>query len=393
MRRAPPTTTIVLPDSGGDVESQAEGVDSAPALTARAVRPPRQPARWLVRSVACLITIAAVAATTGLVVLRGSSQAGPAVPGSPVAAPVERRTVQDVVLTRGTVGGRPLGTVLSSGSGRVTGIPVQAGSVVTAGLKVLEIDGSAVIAVPGVFPFWRELREGMTGRDVRQMKAFLRSEKLRPGSDDETFSPQATAALLAWQKTHELPADGVLRPTVVLAGQWPARAQTLKVALGDFVSPGTPLVDLTGTDSVVNLELTPADRGRLQPGLPVSVTIPDLPQNVRGTLAEVSPVPTKSTDPNQTKETFAARVALPADAAPPVNGTAVRVRIVIREAKDVPVVPVVAIRTEGTGQPAVLVRSAGSQQVRTVVTGVQEGAFVEVRSGLAVGELVVLDLG
>lgn len=350
--------------------------------------PPRR--RRLTRSVAGLLAAVAVGATLTLIVVRGSSSDEPSPKAVALTAPVERRTVQDVVLSRGTVGGRRLGTVLSAGAGRVTGISVQAGSVVTSGSKVLEIDGSAVVAVSAASPFWRELREGMEGPDVRQMKAFLRSEKFDPGPDDQTFRAQTTTALGGWQRAHELSVDGVLRPSVVLAAPWPARAQ-VKVALGDFVAPGTPLADLVGTDSVVNLELTSADRGRVQPGLPALVSVPGEQSPVPGSLAEVSSVVTKSADATQSKDTFSALVSLPPDP-PRANGTAVRVRIVIREAKDVAVVPVAAIRTDGGGLPAVLVPNGGGQQLRPVVTGVQEAAFVEVKSGLAPGELVVLDL-
>jgi peptidoglycan hydrolase-like protein with peptidoglycan-binding domain len=339
--------------------------------------------------------VAVIAVTLGVVALRGAAtddDAGTEVPEATVAP--ERRTLRDVVITRGTLGGRPLGTLLSAGSGRVTGITAAPGAVVDPGAEVLAEDGVPVIAVAGTFPFWRELSADAQGEDVQQMKSFLRAEGHDPGADHDRFDQGTRAALVAWQKAHGQPADGVLRPATVLVAPWPARVQTVKVAVGAFLSPGLPLLDLVSTDRVVNLELTSAQRSRLEPDLPVEVDVDGSGTSVTGRLSELSAVPTPSEDVGRGGSTYAATVIL--DGAPEdlVDGISVRADIIVRQATDVLTVPVASVRTDGEGRAAVLVDRGGADpELLPITTGVQEGAYVEVAAGLKGSERIVLDLG
>lgn len=78
-----------------------------------------------------------------------------------VTAAVERRTLEETVVTRGFTGYPEVGAVHAGGPGRVTGLTVSPGDVVEAGDVVIRIDGRPVVALQG------SLRSGATWREAR----------------------------------------------------------------------------------------------------------------------------------------------------------------------------------------------------------------------------------
>jgi len=77
-----------------------------------------------------------------------------------------------------------------------------------------------------------------------------------------------------------------------------------------------------------------------------------------------------------------------------VDGASVRIEVVLEERVDAVVVPIAAIRQDGTGNDIVLVvdENTGITTATAVVTGLVEGSFTEVISGLTGGEIVVIDV-
>jgi membrane fusion protein (multidrug efflux system) len=70
-------------------------------------------------------------------------------------------------------------------------------------------------------------------------------------------------------------------------------------------------------------------------------------------------------------------------------GTQVGLEIDAEQRSNVPLVPATAILKEADGAPVVVVAAGGVARRRPVVTGVMDGQFVEIRSGLKAGELIV----
>lgn len=332
---------------------------------------------------------------------------GPAV----VAVPVERRTLRETVVTRGTAGFKPLGVVRAAVSGRVTKVETTTGGQLSAGQAVVAIDGRPVVAVAAAVPFWRELARDAQGDDVRQLETVLAAEGFRPGRVDGSFSASTEAALKAWQKRHGLPQDGILRPGDVVVGSWPARVGRLRVAVGDFVNPGAELATLTEPHLTVTIELSPSDRVLVKPGQRVIVEVSATGRSTGGSIVEVTSAPEAASATGQQgadgssggqgggqgsqgagrqQQLYKATVAVeqPLEA---VEGAGVRAEVLLEEARDTLAVPIAAIVSDGAGRASVRIQPRrGALRTVAVTTGLKEGAYVQVTSGVRIGDRVVL---
>lgn len=119
-----------------------------------------------------------------------------------VFAPVEKRTLQDVLTVKGDVRHEEVGTLNMLANGRVTGINVEEGDRVSEGDPVFAIDGRPAIAAKGDFPFWRPLEEGSVGFDVYQLEQILARNGYNPGTVDLDFTSTTRSALVRWQRDH-----------------------------------------------------------------------------------------------------------------------------------------------------------------------------------------------
>ena len=96
----------------------------------------------------------------------------------PVLAPVEQRSIENTVITRGEVTyADAVAVTLDAGAGEdrpvVTGHVPEVGTVFQQGNIALEVAGRPVIVLPGELPAYRTLSVGMRGPDVAQLKAAL----------------------------------------------------------------------------------------------------------------------------------------------------------------------------------------------------------------------------
>ncbi|MEN3609167.1 HlyD family efflux transporter periplasmic adaptor subunit [Plantactinospora sp. ZYX-F-223] len=117
-----------------------------------------------------------------------------------MTAKVERRVLRDTVVLRGTVLASGSFEVTPATEGRlpvVTAVRVTAGADVTAGTVILEVAGRPLIALKGDIPVYRDLRPGMTGRDVAQLQKALRSLGHRTTDPDGKFAAGTKKALSA----------------------------------------------------------------------------------------------------------------------------------------------------------------------------------------------------
>lgn len=79
--------------------------------------------------------------------------------------------------------------------GIVTRLPAASLERVEPGSLVAEVNGRPMIALPMAFGLWRDLREGMTGPDVRQVQRGLQRLGLYSAGIDGAFGPATSAAL------------------------------------------------------------------------------------------------------------------------------------------------------------------------------------------------------
>jgi peptidoglycan hydrolase-like protein with peptidoglycan-binding domain len=358
--------------------------------------------RWL----AVLLALAGLAA--GILVLRSRPPRGNE--GEPIfaTAPLERQTLRQTTVVRGTVQREVIGVLRLATAGRVTSVDVTPGDDPAAGATLLRVDGRPVVAVGGQLPLWRDLEMGATGEDVHQLEHMLASEGFDPGTVDTTFRSGTESALKAWQAAHGFDPDGVFRAGDALVAAWPARVGQVGVSVGDFVDAGTEALTLTASTLSVLVDLTPSDRLRTREGQTATVELSARGAVASGRVATVGTAPISgggetagaetsdeaaaATGGREGQESINYRATLtldePLDA---VEGAQVRVSILLEEAKDVLTAPVAAVVADGRGSPIVRVlRLDGTIEQVPVGTGLAQGAFVEVKGNLRAGTNVVI---
>lgn len=212
-----------------------------------------------------------------------------------------------------------------------------------------------------------------------------------PGRDYQELS--GTAIIPAGQNhVHvgiaSLDDDVIFRPGDMVVAQWPARIGTVSVDEGEFILLGQEVLTLTEPDFTITLLLSPTDRGQLDVTQVVTVELQASDQEVQGFIAELDETATIDPAGGEVYEGVIETVD-PLDA---VDGASVNVEVVLEERLDVIVVPVASVLQDGEGNDVVRVvlEDRTTRQVQ-VTTGLSEGSYIEIESGLDGDEIVLVD--
>ena len=339
-----------------------------------------------------------VAAVLGASLLRGGEAAGATSPPEPEAtAKVQRR---DLVLRTdvdGTLGYGATRSVQAAGrGGTITALPAE-GSVVRRGEALFQVDGRDVRLLYGPVPLWRRIGPGVTdGEDVRQLERNLVALGYDPYgmTVDDHFDSKTAAGVRAWQGSIDVKETGAVEPgdAVFLPGA--RRIQARKAEVGMLAQPGQTVVETTGTEQLVSIDLDATGRSLVHVGAPVQVELPS-GDVVQGQVASVGAVAESTTDETGQpgSPTVSVTVRLKRGAGRDgLDGAPVTVSLEQERAKNVLAVPIealLALRGGGYG-----VELVGLDGVRSL-TGVEVGTFadgwVEVRGrGIRKGATVVV---
>jgi multidrug efflux pump subunit AcrA (membrane-fusion protein) len=155
---------------------------------------------------------------------------------------------------------------------------------------------------------------------------------------------------------------------------------------GDIATQGTPLFVVMDVSRVVaRLNVPQAEAATIRVGQPATAKLVDSGSEFEGTVTVVSP----ATDPNSATLQVWVTISNPGGALKP--GASVHVGIVTETIKNAMLVPVAAILPGETGGTAVLVVDSKSvAHKRTVQLGVRQGDKVQVLTGVAPREDVVV---
>ena len=186
-------------ESAGDTVSTAAAPEATAAPARRGWSGPRLVA--LVAGVAVgslLIGIAAMQFIVSPAELAAKSK--PPEPG-PITTPIELRTIENTVITRGEVTyADAVDVTIDTAGGEdrpvITGHVPAVGAELKAGSIALEVAGRPVIVMPGGLPAYRSLSIGMRGPDVLQLKTALISMGFAAGDPaNDTFEWDTASAL------------------------------------------------------------------------------------------------------------------------------------------------------------------------------------------------------
>lgn len=156
---------------------------------------------------------------------------------------------------------------------------------------------------------------------------------------------------------------------------------------GDIAPAGTPLLIVMDTSKVVvRLHIPQPQAVQLKLGDAATLHVPGLKAGVPAKVTVISP----ALDPNSTTvEIWVEADNRKGDLQP---GTSVGITIVAQTVPNALVVPDSALLTGANGETHVMVvRSDSRAYSQTVTTGIQQGALIQILSGLKAGEKVVAE--
>jgi len=180
-------------------------------------------------------------------------------------------------------------------------------------------------------------------------------------------------------------------PTDIIVTTGGGRLGQLLVEEGDVVPAGTPLFTITEPNVAVTLDASAADRTKLRVGQTVTVQVQGGTASAPGVITELDDFPT--TDPQTKQQTFKGTVQVQGDLGA-ADGTPVTVNVVVEERKGALTVPIAAVKQNGSGVDVVRIISLDTGKTRDVEveTGLSEGSYIEIKRGLAVDDVVVVEL-
>jgi peptidoglycan hydrolase-like protein with peptidoglycan-binding domain len=354
---------------------------------------PRRRHRRLVWATLAAVLVA-VGAGAWLWSGNGSTEAGPA--SGPVAtATVARGTISATESWDGTLEyGAPV-TVKSSAGGTITRL-VDQGATVERGDELYRVDERPVILLYGAVPMYRHLTPGDSGVDVRQLETNLAKLGYEGFTVDGVYTASTAAAVSAWQSDSGAePTGTVARRDVVFVPEG-GRVDALNVNVGDVVRPGAPVLDITGTDRVVNFDADLDDRDRFDIGTKVTVVLPG-GEEIAGRVRAMRVVKVAGGEAGEgsgggttdSESIVRVEVAL-ARSSDELVGTPVAAIVAIDERADVLFVPVSALLALAEGGYGLeVVPDDGTTKIVRVDTGLFADGKVEVRgAGIAEGTVV-----
>ena len=181
-------------------------------------------------------------------------------------------------------------------------------------------------------------------------------------------------------------------PTDIIAGKYPTRLGEVFVKEGEVVTAGKPLFSLTETTFTVTLDASAADRTKLKVGQSVTVQLQGADGTAPGVISELDDNIT--TDPDTKKQTYKGKVQVQGDLGA-ADGAPVTIKVVLQERLNALTVPIAAVKQNGQGQDVVrvidLAHGSRIREVR-VVTGLSEGSYIEIKSGLRADQVVVVEV-
>ena len=343
----------------------------------------------------CVPLAAPLGAVALLALAAGISACGDETASAPVAAPpvmlapVEAYRLEDRLEATGQLLARSQAAVAAQVGGQVTRVVRDEGASVAEGEIVIEID-----------PERRELearsaRALLTQAEAQAAEAerdLARVEKLHAqGVAADAKLDQARTALRSARSGRDAAqaqlgmAERSLRDASVPA-PFAGLVARRYVSEGEFVAPGQKLFELVALDPIeVEFHLPERDSSRVAVGVPVDVRVAPFPDEVfRATVSVVSP----TIDP--TTRTLRVKAALPNPGGRLRPGLFARADLGIAVREGVAMIPEEAVLQRADGPVAFRLAEAGRVERRVLELGTIRDGRVEVRSGLAVGDRVVV---
>ncbi|MFI1655052.1 peptidoglycan-binding protein [Streptomyces sp. NPDC020472] len=311
----------------------------------------------------------------------------------PATAPVTRGDLTDSSQQDGTLGHLGERKINAGGPGGTLTWLAPPGSVVKRDERLYEVDGEAVRLMYGDRPMYRTLKTGDEGTDVRRLEENLAALGFTGFDVDEEYTAKTAAAVKRWQKSHGLKQTGTVGPDRIAFAGSAIRVKEAgsasgadsggggRIAPGDRVTPGSPVLTVTGSERVVSFKVPAPEAGSLRTGTRVRVTLPD-GTRLPGKVSAVGRIATAGDDPQDKTPKIDITVSFddPAEVKG-VDQSPVTVELAGETRRDVLSVPVNALLALPDGGFGVQVVENGAARDVEVELGMFAQGRVEISGG------------
>jgi membrane fusion protein (multidrug efflux system) len=331
----------------------------------------------------------ALALVAALPLACGDAEPATEAAGKPVVVtPVSSIDLEERIESSGELIAKQRADVAAQVAGEITELLVEEGEAVEEGAVLLEIDPERRhLELDRARARIGETRAAVAEqqREVNRMRALAKQGVASATQLDQAETALQTArSRLAAAKAELGVAERALRDASVRA-RFAGLVARRYVDRGEFVQQGQSLIDLVTLDPVeVEFHLPEADAARVAPGMPIEVTVSPYPDEVFDALVTVvSP----TIDPRT--RTLRVRAELDNQDGRLLPGFFARANLGLARREDVLVVPEEAVLRRADGAVVFRVEPDSRVSRHVVETGVIRAGMVEIRSGLAVGNVVV----
>ena len=310
--------------------------------------------------------LAGVAVLAGLVIAavvarRDGGGEGGATAAATTTAVVEVRDLVQTDEYDGELGYGEAHAVTAGRSGVVTGV-TPVGTTVGQGDALFDLDLQPTVLLHGDVPAFRDLSvDADPGADITQVEQALVDLGFGEGlTVDDEFTAATADAVEAWEAAlGRSDPDGVVTLGDVVFAPADLRIAEVTADTGTQVQSGADVVQVSATTKVVTLGLTVDQVANVEPGTPVTVTLPDGTE-AAGKITDVASEPSSDggSDPGGDggEETYPVTVVLDVPAAAGAfEGGSVDASVERSRTEDATAVPVIALLALREGGYAVQV--------------------------------------
>ncbi|MGP4093567.1 efflux RND transporter periplasmic adaptor subunit [Nonomuraea sp. KM90] len=309
----------------------------------------------------------------------GPTRSASAVP--PATTTVNRQTLNETTDADGELGYGPVTTAVSRQPGTITWLP-ESGATISRGKSLYRVDNKPVTLMYGDTPAYRDLKNGLEGKDVENLERNLSKLGYDGFTVDDEFTWDTAEAVMEWQDDRGLDETGVVELGRVVFAPNKVRVESLDSEEGQPAQPGQKVLTYTGTNKVITVQLDAEDQRMAKKGAKVEVTLPG-GKSVDGKITEVATVIVPGESQNAEPETrVEALVSIGnAKSARGLDKASVDVTFTASQRKNVLTVPVAALVALQEGGYGLEVVEGGTSRYIAVETGMFAGGRVEVSGG------------
>ena len=311
------------------------------------------------------------------------------VPAGQTAVQVQIPTVTSDVVEADRV----LTVSLAPRSGYVIGSPSSASVTITSQvLPTLTISANTASVAQGGAASFTITADQPPVKDTSVN--FAAQGTAQPG---QSYVPLAGTALLrSGQKQVTVVLQSIqtnvqFQPTDMIAGDWPTRVGQVYVKAGATVAPGEAILSLTEPTLSVTLQASASQRSQIQVGQRCTVQIAGENTTGTGVITELDSAPTTVAGTGgQSEQVYEGRIDV--SNLTGADGSQVSINVVNQEVVNALAVPVSAVKQNGSGVDVVRVinLAQGGRVVEVPVkTGLTEGSYIQIKSGLHLNQLVI----